>query len=237
VRKCLVKGGSLQSAGVRVLTWNLFHGRAQPVAGRPLLVEFAATLAGWEWDVALLQEVPPWWPPLLAHAAGAQHARALTSRNELLALRRAIASRNPDLLGANGGGSNALLARGPLADHREVELTTWPERRVAHGARLGDGTWVVNLHASTDPKERTRDDVAGALEAAHAWAGAAPLVFGGDFNLTNPAAPGLTRVAGRHVDHVFVRGLAAEGAGELLDAGTLSDHRPIAVNLRPAPGV
>src|SRR5688572_13501753 len=57
--------------GLRVLTWNLFHGRARPPAGRPLLNEFARALAGWDWDVALLQEVPPWWPPLLGRAAGA----------------------------------------------------------------------------------------------------------------------------------------------------------------------
>ena len=24
--------------------------------------EFTAALDGWDWDVALLQEVPPWWP-------------------------------------------------------------------------------------------------------------------------------------------------------------------------------
>ncbi len=55
-----------------VLTWNLFHGRAVPSAGRPLLSEYAATIAGWGWDLALLQEVPPWWPPILAAAAGAR---------------------------------------------------------------------------------------------------------------------------------------------------------------------
>ena len=46
---------------MRILTWNLYHGRAQPPAGRDLLAEFSAMLAGWDWDVALLQEVPPWW--------------------------------------------------------------------------------------------------------------------------------------------------------------------------------
>src|SRR3954447_2326052 len=81
VRKCRVKNVSLV---LRVLTWNLFHGRADPAAGRELLAEFAAALAGWDWDVALLQEVPPWWPPELARAAGAQERTALTSRNGLL---------------------------------------------------------------------------------------------------------------------------------------------------------
>ena len=55
---------------LRVLTWNLFHGRSVPDVPRDLLPEFAATIAGWEWDVALLQECPPWWPrPLAARPA------------------------------------------------------------------------------------------------------------------------------------------------------------------------
>jgi hypothetical protein len=102
-----------QTDSVRVLIWNLFHGRAVPPAGRPLLAEYATTIAGWEWDVALLQEVPPWWPPMLAAEAGAEHRTELTSRNSLLSVRRAIASRAPDLLKANGGGANAILARAP----------------------------------------------------------------------------------------------------------------------------
>ena len=53
---------------MRVLTWNLLHGRAVPPAGRDLFDEFADALAGWEWDVALLQEVPPWWPAELRGA-------------------------------------------------------------------------------------------------------------------------------------------------------------------------
>lgn len=149
---------------VRVVIWNLFHGRADPPAGRPLLHEFATTLAGWEWDVALLQEVPPWWPPLLARACDAEHRSALTSRNALLPLRRAIASRRPDLLKSNGGGCNAILVRPPLtiAGHARRRLRLRPERRVLHAVRVLlppesradapahlvelDGTWVGNVH-------------------------------------------------------------------------------------------
>ena len=67
---------------LRVLTWNLYHGRADPPAGRPLFDEFAAMLAGWSWDVALLQEVPPWWPPQLARATDAaeRHVHAVGVR-------------------------------------------------------------------------------------------------------------------------------------------------------------
>jgi len=126
---------------VRVLTWNLFHGRADPPAGRPLLHEFATTLAGWDWDVALLQEVPPWWPPLLARACGADARSARTSRNALLPVRRAIASRRPDLLKSNGGGADAILVRPPLriTAHGVRRLRVWPERRVVHAVRVAVG--------------------------------------------------------------------------------------------------
>lgn len=220
--------------GIRVLTWNLFHGRALPPAGRPLLTEFAGALAGWSWDVALLQEVPPWWPPLLARAADApEHRSVLTSRNEGLVVRRAIARRDPDLIGANGGGANAIIARVALVGrHERVRLTWCPERRMAHGVRLADGTLVVNLHASTHPPERRRADLEAARRRALAWAGGAPLVFGGDLNSRRPQLDGLEVVASHYVDHVLVRGLVATGPADVLDAGRLSDHRPVAVDLQ-----
>lgn len=230
VRECTV-------ALIRVLTWNLFHGRAQPPAGRPLLAEFAATLAGWAWDVALLQEVPPWWPPALADAAGA-HARWVpTSRHGLLPLRRAIAERHPDLIKSNGGGANALLVRSARGA-REVRasswahLTRWPERRVVHGVRLTKGPWVVNLHASNLPEGKSVGEGEEALARARRWARGAPLIFGGDLNQTRPQFPGLAHVAAHHVDHLFTEGLSATGPSELLEAGALSDHRPLAVDLR-----
>jgi len=64
---------------LRLLTWNLFHGRAKPDIPSSLLSAFAERLASWEWDVALLQEVPPWWPVPLARAARASMRMALTS--------------------------------------------------------------------------------------------------------------------------------------------------------------
>ncbi len=63
-----------------MLTWNLFHGRCVPAAGHPLKREFAAALAGWDWDVALLQEVPSWWPE--ARCASQREATQLRRRPE-----------------------------------------------------------------------------------------------------------------------------------------------------------
>jgi endonuclease/exonuclease/phosphatase family metal-dependent hydrolase len=216
---------------MRVLTWNLYHGRARPPAGRALLREFAAALAGWTWDVALLQEVPPWWPPALAAVCRASERHVLTSRNFGLALRRAIAVRAPDLIKSNGGGADAILVRGDVLEHRAQRLRCWPERRYSHGVRLPGGTWVVNVHAHNRPEERARADCLRALAAARAWAAGAPLVFGGDLNLHRPELPGLVHVGGNHVDHVLVEGLRAAGRREVLDRGSLSDHPPVAVTL------
>jgi endonuclease/exonuclease/phosphatase family metal-dependent hydrolase len=239
VTRWRVKAGSLGTRPlpcrrIRVLTWNLFHGRAVPAAGRPLLVEFCRTLAGWEWDVALLQEVPPWWPGPLAAAAGASARMALTSRNSCLRARRAIAKRNPDLIAANGGGCNALLVRGAaIEEHRVRTLTRRPERRVMHGVRLSGGAgWVVNAHASMEPPEQRKADLALAAATARAWAAGEPLVFGGDLNATRPAFAGMRHVARHHVDHLFVTGRTAVAPWELLDAGDLSDHPPLVVTVR-----
>src|SRR4051794_24031129 len=183
-----------------VLTWNLFHGRAVPPAGRALTAEFAAALSGWEWDVALLQEVPPWWPAALGAASGAAWATALTSRNELPELRRAIAVRAPDVIKSGGGGANAILVRGAgIEEHREHVLRSWPERRVVHGVRLGDGTWVCNLHAQVHSEVRAQADIARAAAMARSWAAAAPVVLGGDTNVRVPQAPGFTSAGGHHV--------------------------------------
>jgi endonuclease/exonuclease/phosphatase family metal-dependent hydrolase len=211
-----------------VLTWNLFHGRAVPDAPRELLGEFAARLAAWEWDVALLQEVPPWWPPELGRACGASARTALTSRNWLLGVTRRLAERRPDLIKSWGGGANAILVRGEaVLEHRVSTLRRWPERRVAHGVRLERGWWVCNLHAQAHSEARAQADVARAAAAAIAWSAGAPVVLGGDLNTRGPLVPGFTAVAGNSVDHVFARLLRADSPGRTLDRGPLSDHLPV----------
>jgi endonuclease/exonuclease/phosphatase family metal-dependent hydrolase len=225
---------------VRVLTWNLFHGRSVPPTSHALTEQFVAMIAGWEWDVALLQEVPPWWPAQLARACGAEQRTALTSRNSLLMLRRMVASRRPELVKSNGGGSNAVLARSPIAEHRTLRLRAWPERRVAQLVRLGDGTCIANLHGSTRVP-LAEDELARLWRSALEWAGGAPLLLGGDLNLRTPTAPdpAIVHLAQRDVDHLFARGFVLAGGAELLNRDValsqgsveLSDHLPLRIEL------
>lgn len=221
---------------MRVLTWNLFHGRSVPNAGRSLEREFAAAIAGWEWDVALLQEVPPWWPEHLARAAGAQHATALTSRNALLPLRRALAQRAPDLMRSGGGSANAILVRGErIAVHARRRLRLWPERRVVHAVRLEpSGVWVANLHAQVHSDERACADLALAARTVLRWAGPeARVVLGGDLNVRHPRADGFAVAGGHDVDHVLARGLRPAGRVATPPRGRLSDHAAVIVALEP----
>jgi endonuclease/exonuclease/phosphatase family metal-dependent hydrolase len=217
---------------VRVLTWNLYHGRAVPPAGRDLQAEFAAALAGWEWDVALLQEVPPWWAPALARTCDADARTALTSRNELPALRRRLAVRRPDLMKSWGGGANVILVRHAAARitaHRRVRLRWWPERRACHAVALHGGPWCANVHAQVHSFARARADIARAAAATLAWAGDGPALLGGDFNVPDPAAPGFEHLGGKGVDHVLGHRVVARGPGRVLDHGRLSDHSPFLI--------
>jgi endonuclease/exonuclease/phosphatase family metal-dependent hydrolase len=222
---------------IRVLTWNLFHGRSVPPAGRPLMAEFAAHLAEWDWDVALLQEVPPWWPAALAATADADQRTALTSRNEALPLRRALAERWPDAIKSNGGGANAVLSRIGIGEHRTLRLRCWPERRVAQLICVGDGLCAVNFHASTR-EPLARDELRRLHDAACAWTQGRPLILGGDLNLREPELP-MAQAARGTVDFVFVHGLrpahcATFPSRRLYDRRRelmLSDHRPLIATL------
>jgi endonuclease/exonuclease/phosphatase family metal-dependent hydrolase len=227
---------------LRVLIWNLKHGRSVPPAGGDLEPRFAAALAAWAWDVALLQEVPPWWPAALATELGpGTSARyVLTSRNALLPVRRPLAIRWPDAIKSNGGGANAILVRGlQIGEHRTLRLCRLPERRWLHAVKLAapaadaSGVWVGNLHASTRPVAESGHEFELARTAMLDWAAGEPAVIGGDFNVGSLYLAGFTHAARNGVDHVFAAGMRAAGPVEVLDRGQLSDHAPVAVTLEP----
>ena len=197
---------------MRVLSWNLYHGRDFPPdkslfttrsrllrvternethvqVNRPLLDEFAGWLAGREWDVALLQEAPPLWVRQLGERTSSHAVRVLTSRNVLPPLQRLAANVNPDLIASWEGGSNQMLVRHPgrILDHRTLTLAKRPERRRMHWARVtlpDDGSvCVANLHASAGLPELASRELVMAAGIAVEWSRGDPLVFGGDLNL------------------------------------------------------
>jgi endonuclease/exonuclease/phosphatase family metal-dependent hydrolase len=235
---------------IRALTWNIFHGRDHPPGhelftwrsrllkvternathvqvNRPLVREFADILAGAEWSVCLLQEVPPPWAGPLAERCGAEAHAVPTSRNQLAPLRRRLAQWNPDLMQSWEGGSNLTLARPPwsIAAREAVLLNPLPRRG------LRERRWMVltaitagrvelcvgNLHATAGNRAEAEADVRRAAERALRFAGSRPLILGGDFNL-RPRAPqifdelertfGLAApTADDAIDHLLVRGL------------------------------
>ncbi len=260
------------------LAWNLFHGRDFPPnpalftwrsrllrvterdqthvqVNRDLRAEFAATLAGWSWDVALLQECPPRFEGAIGTAAGAETHRALTSRNGLGRLRAAAARLNPDLVASAEGGSNLTAVRragplGKIVEREEVAIHAGrPERRAMALTRTASGVCVANLHATNDAPELATADVMLAAREAVAFAGPEPLLFGGDLNLRpgqNPDAfawleseHGLAGpTSAGAIDHLLARGLEAIEPSRALEAGRreltedgralrLSDHAPI----------
>ncbi len=260
------------------IAWNLFHGRDFPPdpklrswrsrllrfdernethvqVNRDLTAEFATLLAGAAWDVAMLQECPPRFAVPLARACSAEAHRALTSRNSLGPLRGLLARQNPDLMASGEGGSNLTLLRVPgrlggIAERRELAIHEGaPERRSMALTRTASGVCIANLHATNDAPQLATADVLLAARAATEFAGAAPLLFGGDLNLRPAEDPevfaqlrdefGLAApTAPRAIDHLLVRRLdvrekpaawPAERRELPLDgrALRLSDHAPV----------
>jgi hypothetical protein len=211
----------------------LMHGRVQPDAGRDQREAFTAALAAWEWDVALLQDVPAGWPAPLAKSLAAEYRLVATSRNAPLPLRRAVATRWPNLI-PSGGGANVILARRDrIVGDRSMRLSGFPERRSMHGAWLACGVWIVNLRSSTDEVRAQRDGDAAAAESLR-WAAGGPLVLGGDFNLRHPGPDGLRHVGARGVDHIFVdAAMEPVGAAEIVERGGPSDRPPLVATVQP----
>jgi endonuclease/exonuclease/phosphatase family metal-dependent hydrolase len=266
------RAADTSSVQLRVLTWNLFHGRDFPPdpslrtwrsrllrieerndthlqVNRDLLPEFSEVLCRAAWDVALLQECPPRWTRALARSCGAVAHVSLTSRNSLGGLRALLARQNPDLIASNEGGSNMILHRsGAFEDSRVLALRDGPhpERRTMGLARLAGGICVANLHAST-ADELAAQELLLAARAALEWAGEAPLILGGDFNVRPDHSPVFDELAELSfsrpsepsaIDHILARRLEvvepahrwSPEAREVREDGLairLSDHAPV----------
>jgi endonuclease/exonuclease/phosphatase family metal-dependent hydrolase len=203
---------------MRVLSWNLYHGRDFPPdealftlrsrllrvterndthvqVNRPLRDEFAGWIAGHEWDVALLQEAPPLWFRELGRRSRANGVRVLTSRNVVPPLQRLAANVITDLIASWEGGSNQLLVRAPgrILEHRKMTLAFRPEQRRMIWTRVrlagGETVCVANLHASAGLPDKASAELLAAAASAVEWSAGDPLVFGGDTNLRPARTP------------------------------------------------
>jgi endonuclease/exonuclease/phosphatase family metal-dependent hydrolase len=235
---------------LRVLSWNLFHGRDHPPdrrlftwrsvllrqternathlqVNRDLLREFTDVIAGAEWSVCLLQEVPPRWAGPLAERCNAEPHLVLTSRNQLSPLRRRLARWNPDLIASGEGGSNLILVRPPwrITERGSVLLNPFIRRRLRERRRMalaaiaGDAAelCVADLHATTGDRHQAEEDIVRGAQGAADFARGRPLVFGGDLNVrprTSSIFSGLEdrfelsgSTAPDAIDHLLVRGL------------------------------
>ncbi len=197
---------------MRVLSWNLYHGRDFPPdktlftlrsrllrlternethaqVNRSLCREFTGWVGDTEWDVALLQEAPPLWFRAFQRRTASAGARVFTSRNVVPPLQRFAAILNPDLIASWEGGSNQILVREPgrILEERRMILTKRPERRTMIWARVqlpsGATVCFANLHASAGLPEQASLELPAAAASAVDWSEGDPLVFGGDMNL------------------------------------------------------
>ncbi len=233
------------------------RGEDYALVNRDLFYEFAAILSASKWDAALLQEVPPRWAPRLAEATGSEYRSSLTSRNWMRPLTWPAARYRPHLAGSWEGGCNLTLVRkgrpgASIESHERATLRHWPERRVVSMVRTTSGICLANLHASTG--ERAGEDAVKAARLAAEWAGDAPLVLGGDFNLKPSSSDayeqldrihGLTGTTGpAAIDHLLSRGTGTletptawpEIRRDVPDPPTglklrLSDHSPVVARL------
>jgi endonuclease/exonuclease/phosphatase family metal-dependent hydrolase len=235
---------------LRALSWNLFHGRDHPPdkrlftwrsrllkaternathaqVNRVLLREFADVIAGAEWSLCLLQEVPPRWAGPLGERTGAQAHLVLTSRNQLAPLRGRLAQWNPDLIASGEGGSNLVLARAPwrITERGDVLLNPFPRRglrerrRMALAAIASDAgeLCVANLHTTAGDRYQAEADIVCGAQHAVDFARGRPLVFGGDLNVRPRSSSVFWELEHRFqlsgptaadaIDHLLVRGL------------------------------
>lgn len=236
-----------------VCTWNLFHGRTQPEPTHADLVdEFAAALDACPWDVAGLQEVPPWWAAQLGERLGASVRTVRTSlvRAALPRLQEWVHRRDPETIGVRGAGANVLLIRpaaGIVTAERSATLRWLPQRRTVHAVRLerpdASAVWIANVHTHNRPESKAAADTIRALGHADGWARGEPAVLLGDLNLPTPQGlarvAGWTHVHGHRVDHVLGRGVeAADGTfaevSRLAPERALSDHRIVGASVKIA---
>jgi endonuclease/exonuclease/phosphatase family metal-dependent hydrolase len=217
---------------VRVVTWNIRHGR--PQRGYTSNRKLAEAVAELRADVLAVQEVDrrvirSWFadqPALIASAAGAFASDYAPARR----------------LAITGDDGVALCVRGHATFRRLRLPHRWGQSRVALVGTTSDATFVTTHLQNQSDEARTQLD--WLLEELASLP--RPCVLLGDLNLRPEditdrlAAAGFTVAGGgptepawaphQRIDHVAVDGL--EIADVVLADAPVSDHRPLLVELR-----
>lgn len=222
---------------MRVVTWNVQHGRPNP-DGPPALALALPALRALDADVWALQELDRGFErsgfvDQLAMVANALGGTALP----VPAFQRGV-----------GTYGNALVVRGVVSDAAVLALPGQAEPRSAGLARVeaGGSAWSVAVtHLSTDD-DAAEQQLVAVLDALDARP--EPRVLLGDLNLEAPAVLRATSALGyeladgpatwnarrkprRRLDHVAVRGATIETAA--VHRLPVSDHLAVSADLRP----
>ena len=212
---------------MRVLSWNLYHGRDFPPDKALLTLRSRLLRVTERNDDARAGEPRRCSTSSRAGSAGASGTsrcsrrplrsgfaqlgtrarasgvRVLTSRNVVPPLQRLLANLNPDLIASWEGGSNQLLVREPgrILEHRSTTLTRRPERRRMVWARVrlpgGETVCFANLHASAGLPLKAAGELLAAARDAVDWSGARAARVRRRHEPAPGARPGAVRRAAR----------------------------------------
>jgi endonuclease/exonuclease/phosphatase family metal-dependent hydrolase len=247
---------------VLVRSWNLYHGNTVPPSTHNFLERMVRLAVEDGPELVCLQELPAWALPKLEAWSGTTAVSDLAQRPLLgplpssAELGRRLTAFHPGLLrSAFSGQGNAILTTLEVLGRWRTVLNAWDlrrrtsvdlvsklawgkERRICQAARLrlpgGQTAIVANLHATGGNPAITATEIDRAATFATTLAGPGePVVLAGDFN----AAPDLSArgfdQAGPGIDHVLVRGVAADAQRSWpqerrrLDGFLVSDHAPV----------
>jgi endonuclease/exonuclease/phosphatase family metal-dependent hydrolase len=227
---------------LRVRTWNVFHGNADPPRRRGFLHRMIEVATADRPDVVCLQEVPVWALARLEAWSRMRSFGAMTRPPLWLGPFSMWITRIHQGLFRSGlaGQANAILVG---AQHEAVDLgheqisERGRERRLVHAVRLtGPPSLVIgNLHATND----FRDPGVPRMEAARAVVFLESLlrpleavVLAGDFNVADPGLAGFSPPC-EGIDDVLVRGASVSGVvawerdRRTVCGVVLSDHAPV----------
>lgn len=234
---CLVLAGCRAGSELRVMAYNVKHGRGMD--GVVDLERAAQVIEAHGPDVVTLQEID----------RGAARTKGV-DQAAWLGERLGMESRFGAFMAYDGGEYGmAVLSRLPILDSRNVPLASGPEPRTALWVRVrleeGRELVVVGVHLYGSPDQRLAQarDLLEALEEV-----AVPVVLAGDFN-SEPGSPVMELLGASFVsvdkgedrltfdsveprveiDHVLVRpvGTFTRSHLEVLDEPLASDHRPL----------